>query len=160
MPSFDITSSFDKQEVINAVDQMSRELINRYDFRDTNTSSTLTDNSIIIKSSTDERLNAADQVLREKFAKRNVSIKFLGDFNDEKTPSESKRTYTLKSGIDKDIAKIIVKDLKQNFKKVQSSIQDNSIRVTGKKRDDLQNVISFLKSKDYKIFLNYGNFRD
>ena len=160
MPSFDITSSFDKQEVINAVDQMSRELINRYDFRDTNTSSTLTDNSIIIKSSTDERLNAADQVLREKFAKRNVSIKFLGDFNDEKTPSESKRTYTLKSGIDKDIAKIIVKDLKQNFKKVQSSIQDSSIRVTGKKRDDLQNVISFLKSKDYKIFLNYGNFRD
>ena len=160
MPSFDITSSFDKQEVINAVDQMSRELINRYDFRDTNTSSTLTDNSIIIKSSTDERLNAADQVLREKFAKRNVSIKFLGDFNDEKTPSESKRTYTLRSGIDKDIAKIIVKDLKQNFKKVQSSIQDSSIRVTGKKRDDLQNVISFLKSKDYKIFLNYGNFRD
>jgi len=160
MPSFDITSSFDKQEVINAVDQMSRELINRYDFRDTNTSSTLTDNSIIIKSSTDERLNAADQVLREKFAKRNVSIKFLGDFYDEKTPSESKRTYTLKSGIDKDIAKIIVKDLKQNFKKVQSSIQDSSIRVTGKKRDDLQNVISFLKSKDYKIFLNYGNFRD
>ena len=160
MPSFDITSSFDKQEVINAVDQMSRELINRYDFRDTNTSSTLTDNSIILKSSTDERLNAADQVLREKFAKRNVSIKFLGDFNDEKTPSESKRTYTLKSGIDKDIAKIIVKDLKQNFKKVQSSIQDSSIRVTGKKRDDLQNVISFLKSKDYKIFLNYGNFRD
>tara|TARA_B100001079_G_C16397573_1_gene509784 strand:- start:1264 stop:1746 length:483 start_codon:yes stop_codon:yes gene_type:complete len=160
MPSFDITSSFDKQEVINAVDQMSRELINRYDFRDTNTSSTLTDNSIIIKSSTDERLNAADQVLREKFAKRNVSIKFLGDFNDEKTPSESKRTYTLKSGIDKDIAKIIVKDLKQNFKKVQSSIQDSSIRVTGKKRDDLQDVISFLKSNDYKIFLNYGNFRD
>lgn len=160
MPSFDITSSFDKQEVINAVDQMSRELINRYDFRDTNTSSTLTDNSIILKSSTDERLNAADQVLREKFAKRNVSIKFLGDFNDEKTPSESKRTYTLKSGIDKDIAKIIVKDLKQNFKKVQSSIQDSSIRVTGKKRDDLQDVISFLKSNDYKIFLNYGNFRD
>ena len=160
MPSFDITSSFDKQEVINAVDQMSRELINRYDFRDTNTSSTLIDNSIIIKSSTDERLNAADQVLREKFAKRNVSIKFLGDFNDEKTPSESKRTYTLKSGIDKDIAKIIVKDLKQNFKKVQSSIQDSSIRVTGKKRDDLQDVISFLKSNDYKIFLNYGNFRD
>ena len=160
MPSFDITSSFDKQEVINAVDQMSRELINRYDFRDTNTSSTLTDNTIILKSSTDERLNAADQVLREKFAKRNVSIKFLGDFNDEKTPSESKRTYTLKSGIDKDIAKIIVKDLKQNFKKVQSSIQDSSIRVTGKKRDDLQDVISFLKSNDYKIFLNYGNFRD
>tara|TARA_B100000963_G_scaffold56685_1_gene44745 strand:+ start:43 stop:525 length:483 start_codon:yes stop_codon:yes gene_type:complete len=160
MPSFDITSSFDKQEVINAVDQMSRELINRYDFRDTNTSSTLNDNSIIIKSSTDERLNAADQVLREKFAKRNVSIKFLGDFNDEKTPSESKRTYTLKSGIEKDIAKIIVKDLKQNFKKVQSSIQDSSIRVTGKKRDDLQDVISFLKSNDYKIFLNYGNFRD
>ena len=115
---------------------------------------------ITIKSSTDERLNAADQVLKEKFAKRNISIKFLSDFQDEKTPSESKRIYTLKSGINKDIAKEIVKDLKGNFKKIQSSIQDGSIRVSGKKRDELQEVISFIKSNDYNIYLNYGNFRD
>ena len=110
MPTFDITSTFDKQEVTNAVDQMNRELVNRYDFRDTNTSALLSENVITIKSSTDERLNAADQVLREKFAKRNISIKFLSDFKDEKTPSESKRIYTLKSGVNKDIAKEIVKN--------------------------------------------------
>ena len=160
MPTFDITSTFDKQEVTNAVDQMNRELANRYDFRDTNTSALLSENVITIKSSTDERLNAADQVLKEKFAKRNISIKFLSDFQDEKTPSESKRIYTLKSGINKDIAKEIVKDLKGNFKKIQSSIQDGSIRVSGKKRDELQEVITFLKSNDYNIYLNYGNFRD
>lgn len=160
MPTFDITSTFDKQEVTNAVDQMNRELVNRYDFRDTNTSAFLSENVITIKSSTDERLNAADQVLREKFAKRNISIKFLSDFQDEKTPSESKRNYFLESGINKEIAKEIVKELKNNFKKVQSSIQDGSVRVSGKKRDELQEVIAHLKSKDFNIHLNYGNFRD
>ena len=160
MPTFDITSTFDKQEVTNAVDQMNRELVNRYDFRDTNTSALLSENVITIKSSTDERLNAADQVLKEKFAKRNISIKFLSDFQDEKTPSESKRNYFLESGINKEIAKEIVKELKNNFKKVQSSIQDGSVRVSGKKRDELQEVIAHLKSKDFNIHLNYGNFRD
>ena len=74
MPTFDITSTFDKQEVTNAVDQMNRELVNRYDFRGTNTTALLSENNITIKSSTEERMNAADQVLKEKFAKRNVSI--------------------------------------------------------------------------------------
>ena len=105
-------------------------------------------------------MNAADQVLKEKFAKRNVSIKFLSNFEDEKTPSESKRNYFLESGINKEIAKEIVKELKNNFKKVQSSIQDGSVRVSGKKRDELQEVIAHLKSKDFNIHLNYGNFRD
>ena len=156
MPTFDITSTFDKQEVTNAVDQMNRELVNRYDFRGTNTTALLSENNITIKSSTEERMNAADQVLKEKFAKRNVSIKFLSNFEDEKTPSESKRNYFLESGINKEI----VKELKNNFKKVQSSIQDGSVRVSGKKRDELQEVISHLKSKDFNIHLNYGNFRD
>ena len=84
MPTFDITSTFDKQEVTNAVDQMNRELVNRYDFRGTNTTALLSENNITIKSSTEERMNAADQVLKEKFAKRNVSIKFLSNFEDEK----------------------------------------------------------------------------
>ena len=105
-------------------------------------------------------MNAADQVLKEKFAKRNVSIKFLSKFEDEKTPSESKRNYFLESGINKEIAKEIVKEIKNNFKKVQSSIQDGSVRVSGKKRDELQEVIAHLKSKDFNIHLNYGNFRD
>ena len=160
MPSFDITSEFNEQEVTNAIDQMNREIINRYDFKDTNTSVSFSNETISLRSSTEERLQAADQVLREKFAKRNVSIKFLSNFTDEQTPSESKREYTLKSGLDKEISKIIVKDLKEFSKKIQTSIQDESIRASSKKRDELQDAISFLKKKNYKVFLNYGNFRD
>tara|TARA_B100000131_G_scaffold208321_1_gene200426 strand:+ start:3055 stop:3537 length:483 start_codon:yes stop_codon:yes gene_type:complete len=160
MPSFDITSEFNQQEVVNAIDQMNREIINRYDFKDTKTSVNFTNDIITLRSSTQERLLAADQVLREKFAKRNVSIKFLSNFSDEQTPSEAKREYTLKSGLDKDVAKIIVKDLKEFSKKIQSSIQNDSIRVSSKKRDELQDAISFLKNKNYNVFLNYGNFRD
>ena len=160
MPSFDITSEFNQQEVVNAIDQMNREIVNRYDFKDTNTSVSLSNEIISLRSSTEERLNAADQVLREKFVKRNVSIKFLTNFSDEKTPSEAKREYTLKSGIDKEISKNIVKDLKDFSKKLQSSIQNDSVRVTSKKIDELQDAIAFLKSKNYKVFLNYGNFRD
>tara|TARA_B100001029_G_scaffold78699_1_gene64484 strand:- start:991 stop:1473 length:483 start_codon:yes stop_codon:yes gene_type:complete len=160
MPSFDITSEFNHQEVVNAIDQMNREIVNRYDFKDTNTSVSLSNEIISLRSSTEERLNAADQVLREKFVKRNVSIKFLTNFSDEKTPSEAKREYTLKSGIDKEISKNIVKDLKDFSKKLQSSIQNDSVRVTSKKIDELQDAIAFLKSKNYKVFLNYGNFRD
>ena len=160
MPSFDITSEFNQQEVINAIDQMNREIINRYDFKDTNTSVTFNNETISLRSSSEERLNAADQVLREKFAKRKVSIKFLNDYSDEQTASEAKREYILKSGLDKEISKIIVKDLKEFSKKIQSSIQDQSIRVSSKKRDELQDAISYLKEKNYKVFLNYGNFRD
>ena len=160
MPSFDITSEFNQQEVTNAIDQMNREIINRYDFKDTNNSVSFSNSTISLRSTTEERLNAADQVLREKFAKRKVSIKFLNDFSDEQTTSEAKREYILKSGLDKEISKIIVKDLKEFSKKIQSSIQDQSIRVSSKKRDELQDAISYLKEKNYKVFLNYGNFRD
>ena len=160
MPSFDITSEFNEQEVINAIDQMNREIVNRYDFKDTNTSVNFSNETIYLRSSTEERLKAADQVLREKFAKRNVSIKFLSNFLDEQTPSEAKREYKLKSGLDKEISKSIVKDIKEFSKKLQISIQGESIRVSSKKRDELQDAISFLKDKNYKVFLNYGNFRD
>ena len=160
MPSFDITSEFNEQEVINAIDQMNREIVNRYDFKDTNTSVNFSNETIYLRSSTEERLKAADQVLREKFAKRNVSIKFLSNFLDEQTPSEAKREYKLKSGLDKEISKSIVKDIKEFSKKLQISIQGESIRVSSKKRDELQDTISFLKDKNYKVFLNYGNFRD
>ena len=160
MPSFDITSEFNQQEVTNAIDQMNREIINRYDFKDTNTSVSFSKSTISLRSTTEERLNAADQVLREKFAKRNVSIKFLNNFTDEQPPSEAKREYKLKSGLDKEISKVTVKDLKEFSKKIQSSIQDESIRVSSKNRDELQDAISFLKKKNYKVFLNYGNFRD
>ena len=160
MPSFDITSEFNKQEVINAVDQSKREIINRYDFKNTNTSISSSESTISINSSTKERLLAADQVLREKFAKRNISIKFLSNFADEETPSENKRVYTLKTGIETADAKEIVKFIKEKDKKIQASIQDGSIRVTSKKRDSLQEIMNAIKEKNYDIHLTFGNFRD
>ena len=160
MPSFDITSEFNKQEVINAVDQSKREIINRYDFKNTNTSISSSESTVGINSSTKDRLLAADQVLREKFAKRNISIKFLSNFADEETPSENKRVYTLKTGIETADAKEIVKFIKEKDKKIQASIQDGSIRVTSKKRDSLQEIMSAIKEKNYDIHLTFGNFRD
>ena len=149
MPSFDITSEFNKQEVINAVDQSKREIINRYDFKNTNTSINSSESTVSINSSTKDRLLAADQVLREKFAKRNISIKFLSDFADEETPSENKRVYTLKTGIETADAKEIVKFIKDKDKKIQASIQDGSIRVTSKKRDTLQVIMNSIKAVSY-----------
>ena len=160
MPSFDINSEFDKHEVLNAIDQSKREITNRYDFKNTNTSINSSETSISINSSTKDRLLAADQVVREKFAKRNISIKFLSDFLDEETPSENKRVYTLKTGIETSDAKEIVKFIKENDKKLQSSIQDGSIRVTSKKRDSLQSIMNAIKEKNYDIHLSFGNFRD
>ena len=160
MPTFDITSEFNNQEVVNAVDQASREIVNRFDFRNTNTSIDFKETTISLVSSTIERLNAADQVLKEKFAKRSVSIKFLSNIKEEKTPSEVKRYYNLKSGISHDESKIISNLIKNNYKKIQCSYQNESIRVTAKKRDELQEVIAFLKSSKIETPLTFGNFRD
>ena len=160
MPTFDITSEYNQQEVVNAVDQAHREISNRYDFRDTGTFISYKENTITLKSSTSERMTAAEQVLKEKFAKRNVSIKFLGEFKDETTPSEVKRFFNLKSGIDQDSSKKIIALIKNNNKKIQCSFQNQQIRVTGKKRDDLQEVIQLIKDSEIEIPLNYGNFRD
>jgi len=160
MPTFDITSEYNKQEVINAVDQAHREISNRYDFRETATLISYNENTITLKSSTSERMAAAELVLKEKFAKRNVSVKFLRDYKDETTPSEFKRFFNLKSGIDQDSSKKIIALIKENNKKIQCSFQNQQIRVTGKKRDDLQEVIQLIKDSKIEIPLNYGNFRD
>ena len=160
MPTFDISSEYNQQEVVNAVDQAHREISNRYDFRDTGTFISYSENTITLKSSTSERMAAAEQVLKEKFAKRNVSVKFLGEFKDETTPSEVKRFFNLKSGIDQDSSKKIIALIRENNKKIQCSYQNQQIRVTGKKRDDLQEVIQLVKQAKIEMPLNYGNFRD
>ena len=160
MPTFDISSEYNQQEVVNAVDQAHREISNRYDFRDTGTFVSYSENTIILKSSTSERMAAAEQVLKEKFAKRSVSVKFLGEFKDETTPSEVKRFFNLKSGIDQDSSKKIIALIRENNKKIQCSYQNQQIRVTGKKRDDLQEVIQLVKESKIEIPLNFGNFRD
>ena len=160
MPTFDITSEFNNQEITNAVDQAYREITNRYDFRDTGTSISFIEKTITLKSSTEERLNAAEQVLKEKFVKRNVSIKFLSDVKIEKTPSEIKNFYNLKSGIAQDESKQIINLIKKEYKKVQCTYQNQSIRISAKKRDELQEIIHFLKNSNLDIPINFGNFRD
>ena len=117
MPSFDIVSEFDKQEVVNAIDQSGREIVNRYDFKNTNTTISLNENQINLRSTTEDRALAAEQVMREKFSKRNVSIKFLSDKKVEKTPSEIKFIFNLKSGINQEESKEITKLIKDYNKK-------------------------------------------
>jgi uncharacterized protein YajQ (UPF0234 family) len=160
MPSFDIVSEFDKQEVVNAIDQSGREIVNRYDFKNTNTTISLNENQINLRSTTEDRALAAEQVMREKFSKRNVSIKFLSDKKVEKTPSEIKFIFNLKSGINQEESKEITKLIKDYNKKIQTSFQNQIIRVTSKKRDELQNVITLLKESNIKTPLSYINFRD
>jgi len=160
MPSFDIVSEFDKQEVVNAIDQSCREIVNRYDFKNTNTTISLNENQINLRSTTEDRALAAEQVMREKFSKRNVSIKFLSDKKVEKTPSEIKFIFNLKSGINQEESKEITKLIKDYNKKIQTSFQNQIIRVTSKKRDELQNVITLLKESNIKTPLSYINFRD
>lgn len=160
MPSFDIVSEFDKQEVVNAIDQSGREIVNRYDFKNTNTTISLNENQINLRSTTEDRALAAEQVMREKFSKRNVSIKFLSDKKVEKTPSEIKFIFNLKSGINQEESKEITKLIKDSNKKIQTSFQNQMIRVTSKKRDELQNVITLLKESNIKTPLSYINFRD
>ena len=160
MASFDIVSEFDKQEVVNAIDQSGREIVNRYDFKNTNTTISLNENQINLRSTTEDRALAAEQVMREKFSKRNVSIKFLSDKKVEKTPSEIKFIFNLKSGINQEESKEISKLIKDHNKKIQTSFQNQIIRVTSKKRDELQNVITLLKESNIKTPLSYINFRD
>ena len=161
MPSFDIVSQVDMQEVRNAVDQASRELVNRYDFKGTNTSVTLSDEGITVKSSADGRLDAAVDVLKSKLVKRQVSLKSIsGGEPKEIGGGRYKAVFTLNEGIAQDAAKELVKDVKDMKLKVQIQIQGDQLRVSGKKRDDLQEVIAAIRDIEFRLPLQYINFRD
>ncbi len=161
MPSFDVVSEIDEQEVKNAVDQATREVITRFDFKDTNSSIELADSKVTLASISEDRLRALLQVLEEKFVKRNVSLKTLDRGKvEEATKGTARQVITLKAGIGTDKAKEINRALKDSGLKVQSQTQGDSVRVTGKKRDDLQGAIAFLKDKDFDIPLQFNNFRD
>ncbi|MGI9578979.1 MAG: YajQ family cyclic di-GMP-binding protein [Microthrixaceae bacterium] len=162
MGSFDITSEVDEQEVRNAVDQANREVSNRFDFKQTDSSIELGETSITLKSSTEERLAALRQVLEEKLAKRKVSMKALDWGNvEEASGGTARQVATLVAGIGSDKAKEINKAIKEmGLKGVQTQTQGEQIRVTAKKRDALQDVIAACKAKDFGIPLQFGNFRD
>tara|TARA_Y100000768_G_scaffold376103_1_gene347759 strand:- start:391 stop:879 length:489 start_codon:yes stop_codon:yes gene_type:complete len=162
MPTFDITSTVAMQEVRNATDQASREIGQRYDFKDTNSSIALSEESINIESSSDDRLNALRTVLEEKLVKRKVSLKALNRLPVEDASGGRRRqTIALTSGINSEKSKEINKFIKGiGLKGIQSQTQGEQVRVSGKKRDDLQTVINTLKDNDFGIPLQFGNFRD
>jgi len=162
MPSFDITSEVDGQEIRNAVDQASREVANRFDFKNTDSSLELSEESITLRSSTEDRLAALRQVLEEKFVKRGLSMKSLSYGKVEDAAGMTVRQVaTLVAGINSDRAKDLNKFIKSlGLKGVQSQTQGEQVRVIAKKRDDLQSVIAACKEHDFEIPLQYGNFRD
>ena len=162
MPSFDIVSQYDQQEVRNAVDQTEREINNRFDFKGTNSEIQLTDDSIQIESSTEDRLNALQIVLEEKLVKRKVSLKTLLWQNLESAAGgRSQKLAKLQSGIGSEDSKSINRQIKDlGVKGIQSQNQGDQIRVSGKKRDSLQEVITSLKSSKIELPLQFINFRD
>ena len=161
MPSFDIVSQVDMQEVRNAVDQARREIVNRYDFKGTDTSVALTDDEITLESSAEGRLDAAIDVLKGRLVKRKVSLKSIG--GGDPTPAAGgrvKAVFTLNQGIPQDAARELSKTIRDSKIKVQVQIQGDQLRVQGKKRDDLQEVIALLRELDYRLPLQYVNYRD
>ena len=162
MPSFDIVSEVDRQEVRNAVDQAAREIANRYDFKGTGSSIELADSDIKMHTSSEDRLDALRTVLEEKFVKRKVSLKALewGKV-EEASGATVRQTATLQAGISADRARDLNKFIKGlGHKGVQSQTQGDQLRVTAKKRDDLQAVIAAVKGGDFGVPLQFTNFRD
>ena len=150
------------QEVKNAVDQASRELATRFDFKDTGSSVELSGSELRLHSSTEDRLRAVLQVVEEKLVKRNVSLKALDRGKvEEAAKGTVRQTVTLNAGISSDNARKINKFIKDKAPKgVSSQTQGEQLRVSGKKRDDLQGVIAALKAEDFGIPLQFTNFRD
>jgi uncharacterized protein YajQ (UPF0234 family) len=162
MPSFDVVSEVDMQEIRNAVDQAAREIAQRFDFKNTNSSVELGEDEIKMGSASEDRLAALRQVVEEKLAKRKVSMKVLDYGTVEQASGNTVRqSAALISGISSEKAKELNKAIKAlGVKGVQSSTQGDQLRVTAKKRDALQEIITALKAQDHGIPLQFNNFRD
>ena len=162
MPTFDIVSEVDMQEVRNAVDQANREAATRFDFKNTDSSIELGEKELVLRSSTDDRLRALHQVLDEKLVKRQVSLKaFDAGKIEEAQKGTARQHVAIRAGISSDHAKRLNKFIKDlGLKGVSSQTQGEQLRVSGKKRDDLQEVIAKCKAEDFGIPLQFENFRD
>jgi uncharacterized protein YajQ (UPF0234 family) len=162
MPSFDVVSEVDRQELRNAIDQAQREIATRFDFKNTDSSIEQSNLVLTLRTASEDRLTALRTVIEEKLVKRGVSLKGL-DYGkiEEATQNTVRQVLTIKVGISSDKAREINKLIKEKGPKgVGSQTQGESVRVTGKKRDDLQSVIATLKGADLGIPLQFENFRD
>ncbi len=161
MPSFDVVSQIDQHEVDNACNQARKEIAQRYDFKGTESSIEQTDEGIVIRANSEGRVDAARDVLESKMVRRQVSLKSLDAQKAQQAGGSMWRQLVkLKEGVSKEKAKEIVKAIKDSKVKVQAAIQGDMVRVSGKKRDDLQDTIALLKEKDFDLPLQFTNFRD
>ncbi len=161
MPSFDIVSEVDFNEVKNAVDQANREITNRFDFKGSDARVEQNEALLTVFADDEFKIGQALDILKTKLAKRSVELSSLetGDVQ-EVSGGSAKQEVTIRHGIDKDLAKKLVKRIKDSKLKVQTAIQGEQLRITGKKRDDLQDVIANMKKAEFGIPLQYVNFRD
>ncbi|HEY9860628.1 MAG TPA: YajQ family cyclic di-GMP-binding protein [Candidatus Obscuribacterales bacterium] len=158
--SFDVVSDFDRQELVNAIDQTIREIKSRFDLKDTKTTVELGEDVITINTDSEFTLDAVHTLLQTKSAKRNLSLKIF-DYGKVESASGNRvrQEIKLKKGISKEIAKQISLLIRDEFKKVQASIQGDAVRVSAKDKDDLQAVIQRLKQEDLPVALQFNNYR-
>jgi len=160
MPSFDVVSEIDMHEAANAVDQANREVGTRFDFKGTDSKFEQNEAEITLISTSDFQLKQMLDMLQTKLAKRGIDIACMDIKEPEMTGQQARQLTTLRQGIESDLAKKVVKIIKEKKLKVQAAIQGDKVRVTGKKRDDLQQVMSVLREAKLDMPLQYNNFRD
>lgn len=161
MPSFDIVSEVDKHELTNAVDQANRELANRYDFRGTDAKVDQSDKLLTLHADSDFQLDQLLDILRLKLVKRGIEVSCLEVKDSVGNGKMRKQDVIVREGVDKDLSRKIVKMIKESKIKVQAAVQGDSVRVTGKKRDELQQIIAMLRGNDsLEMPLQFNNFRD
>ena len=158
--SFDVVSDFDRQELVNTIDQVRREVGTRYDLKDSGTEIDVEETSLTITTASDMTLQAVEDVLRQKATKRNLSLKIF-DFQSPEPVGGNrlKQVVKLRKGLSQELAKKLSKTVRDQIKKVTVAIQGDSLRVTGKSKDDLQQVIQLLKQEDLEVPLQFENYR-
>jgi hypothetical protein len=158
--SFDVVSDFDRQELVNALDQVRRDVTTRYDLKDSATEIDLDDNAITITTASDMTLQAVEDILRQKATKRNLSLKIF-DFQPALPVGGNRvqQLVKLRRGLSQELAKTLSKTVRDNLKKVTVAIQGESLRVTGKSKDDLQQAIQLLRAQDVDVPLQFENYR-
>jgi len=160
MASFDVVSEIDEHELGNAVDQANREIGNRFDFKGSDAKIDLTEEAMTLEADSDFQIQQMQPIILQKLTKRGIDISCLKHGDVQTSGQKARQVLSIKKGIDKEIAGKIVKTVKNSKMKVQASIQGDQVRITGKKRDDLQSAITLLKGSEFELPLQYINFRD
>ena len=161
MPSFDVVSEIDQHELTNAIDQMNREIGNRYDFKGSNAKIDISNDALNVEADSEFQIQQIEDIIYSKLAKRGIDTRCLEKGKIEERGKRAYQSISVRQGIDKDLGRKMVKMIKDMKMKVQATMQEDQLRVSGKKRDDLQQVMAMLKAADsIDLPLQFTNFRD